>query len=117
MIKKNYLDVPREDVTMADSKGAIIRWLITEKDGALRYTMRRFDVKKGGKIGLHGHPEEHEIYVLSGKARILDDKGCETVAGPGDVLFVSPHEKHGYANSGEETFTVLCVIPILEKSQ
>ena len=102
---------------MADSKGATIRWLITEKDGALTYTMRRFDIKKGGKIGLHGHPEEHEIYVLSGKARVFDDKGFQTVAGPGDVLFVSPHEKHGYENSGEETFTFLCIIPILKKRQ
>jgi len=64
MIKKNYLDVPGEEVNMADSKGATIRWLITEKDGVLTYTMRRFDIKKGGKIGLHDHPEEHEIYVL-----------------------------------------------------
>ena len=117
MIKKNYLDVPGEDVTMAESKGAIIRWLITEKDGALRYTMRRFDIKKGGKIGLHDHPEEHEIYVLSGKARVFDDKGFETVAGPGDVQFVSPREKHGYENSGEETFPFLCIIPMLKKSQ
>ena len=117
MIKKNYLDVTGEDITMADSKGATMRWLITEKDGALRYTMRRFDIKKGGRIGLHGHPEEHEIYVLSGKARISDDKGFKTVAGPGDVLFVSPYEKHGYENVGEETFTFLCIIPILKKSE
>jgi quercetin dioxygenase-like cupin family protein len=117
MIKKNYLDVSGEDVTMADSKGATIRWLITDKDGAIRYAMRRFDLDKNGKIGLHHHPEEHEIYVLSGKARVFDDKGFETIVCPGDVLFVSPYEKHGYENSSEEPFTFLCVIPILKSRQ
>nr|MDO8078090.1 cupin domain-containing protein [Candidatus Freyarchaeota archaeon] len=115
MLKKNYRDVAEEEVTLADSSGATIRWLITEKDGAPRYAMRRFEIKPGGRIGLHSHPEEHEIYVLSGKARIFNDQGFETVAGPGDVLYVPPNEKHGYENTGDETFTFICVIPILKK--
>ena len=115
MLKKNYHDVAEEEVTLADSSGATIRWLITEKDGAPRYAMRRFEIKPGGRIGLHSHPEEHEIYVLSGKARIFNDQGFETVAGPGDVLYVPPNEKHGYENTGDETFTFICVIPILKK--
>lgn len=115
MLKKNFRDVVEENVTVAGSTGATIRWLITEKDGALRYAMRRFEIKPGGHIGLHNHPEEHEIYVLSGKARIFNDKGEEFVASPGDVLFVPPYEKHGYENLGGEVFAFLCVIPILEK--
>ncbi|MEX2705406.1 MAG: cupin domain-containing protein [Candidatus Freyrarchaeum guaymaensis] len=115
MLKKNYRDVAEEEVTLADSSGVTIRWLITEKDGAPRYAMRRFEIRPGGRIGLHSHPEEHEIYVLSGKARILNDQGFETVAGPGDVLYVPPNEKHGYENTGDETFTFICVIPILKK--
>ncbi|MFB0561453.1 MAG: cupin domain-containing protein [Candidatus Lokiarchaeia archaeon] len=115
MLKKNYRDVPEEKVTLAGSTGTTIRWLITEKDGAPRYAMRRFEIKPGGSIGLHSHPEEHEIYVLSGKARIFNYEGIETVAGPGDVLFVPPHEMHGYENLGEETFAFICVIPMLEK--
>jgi quercetin dioxygenase-like cupin family protein len=113
MLSKNYRDVAEEEVTTAGSTKATIRWLITEKDGAPRYAMRRFEIKPGGNIGLHSHPEEHEIYVLSGKARIFNDKGYETIAGPGDVLFVPPYEKHGYENQGKETFIFLCVIPIL----
>jgi quercetin dioxygenase-like cupin family protein len=115
MLKKNYSDVAEEKVTTAGSTKTTIRWLVTEKDGALRYAMRRFEIKPGGNIGLHNHPEEHEIYVLSGKARIFNDKGFETIAGPGDVLFVPPNEKHGYENLGKEIFTFLCVIPILNK--
>lgn len=115
MLKKNYSDVPEERVELAGSVGASIRVLINQKDGALRYVMRRFEIKRGGNIGLHGHPEEHEIYMLSGKTRVFNDKGFETVAGPGDVLFVPPDENHGYENAGDETVVFLCVIPILER--
>ncbi|MHA1579091.1 MAG: cupin domain-containing protein [Candidatus Freyarchaeota archaeon] len=115
MLKKNYRDVAEEEVTLADSSGVTIRLLITKKDGAPRYAMRRFEIKPSGRIGLHSHPEEHEIYVLSGKARIFNDQGFETVAGPGDVLYVPPNEKHGYENTSDETFTFICVVPILKK--
>ena len=117
VIKKNYLDVSEEEVTVADSKGATIRWLITDKDGAPRYTMRRFDVKPGGKIGLHVIPKSMKFMSCQEKLGFLTRKANETVASPGDVLFVPPYEKHGYENLGKETFTFLCVIPILKKRQ
>ena len=110
MIKKNYLEVTEEKVSLAGSTGVTIRWLITEKDGAQRYSMRRFEINPYGKIGLHKHPEEHEIYVLSGKARIFNDKDFETIAAPGDVLFIPSYEEHGYENLGEEKFTFLWIL-------
>ena len=74
MIKKNYLDVSEEEVTVADSKGATIRWLITDKDGAPRYTMRRFDVKPGGKIGLHVIPKSMKFMSCQEKPGFLTIK-------------------------------------------
>lgn len=115
MLKKNYSDVEEEQVTMAGSIGATIRILITSKDGASRYAMRRFEIKPGGRIGVHDHPEEHEIYILTGKARVFDDEDHETIATAGDVLFVPSYEKHGYENMGKETLTFLCVVPLLDK--
>ena len=114
MLKKHFRDVAEEEVTLANSVGVTIRWLITEHDGAQRYAMRRFVIQPGGRIGLHSHPEEHEIYVLSGEARIFDDTGFETVAVSGEALFVSPYERHGYENLGSVPFIFLCVIPLLE---
>ena len=114
MKKKNFLDVSEEEVRLAGSKGATIRWLITERDGALRYAMRRFEIKPGGWIGLHSHPEEHEIYILSGKARIFNED-LEIVAEEGDALFVPSNERHGYENLSDKPLIFLCVIPILSK--
>lgn len=116
MIQKNYLDVSEKEFFRANSSGVTVRWLITEDDGATRFAMRLFKVKPGGRIGLHNHPGEHEIYVLSGEARMTGDQGFEKMVVPGDVLFVSPYEKHGCENLGEEPFVFLCVIPILEQS-
>lgn len=112
MLRKHYEDVEEREVTLAGSSGVTIRWLIAEADGAQRFALRRFEIAPLGRIGLHSHPEEHEIYVLSGNARIYDDRGVETVAGPGDVLYVPPYEAHGYDNIGDGVFTFLCVIPL-----
>ena len=115
MIKKNYLDVIAEEVTLANSTGVSVRWLIREEDGAFRYAMRRFEINPGGQIGLHSHAEEHEIYVLSGKGEILEGPGSKTIVTQGDVLYISPYEEHGYKNLGKDTFVFLCIIPLLTK--
>ena len=113
MLKKNYHDVEEEQVTLEGSSGATIRIPTTTKDGAPRFTMRRFEIKLGGKIGVREHPEEHEIYVLTGRARIFDEKGHEPTAGPRDVVLVPSCEKHGYENLSNETLSLVCIFPIL----
>jgi quercetin dioxygenase-like cupin family protein len=115
MFKKNYLDIEEEKVTIAGSTGVTVRWLITKNDGATRYAMRRFEIQPGGKIELHSHPEEHEIYVLSGKARVFNDEGYETTSVSGDILFIPPFKKHGYETLSNVPFIFLCVIPIFER--
>lgn len=112
MLRKHYEEVEAREVTRAGSSGVTIRWLIAEADGAQRFAMRRFEIASQGRIGLHSHAEEHEIYVLSGKARIYDDRGFEAVAGPGDALYVPPYVTHGYDNIGDGVFTFLCVVPL-----
>ncbi|MFW9995606.1 MAG: cupin domain-containing protein [Candidatus Odinarchaeota archaeon] len=115
MIKKHFSDVKEEKVTMANSVNTTIRWLVTKDDGAENFAMRRFVLGEKGKIGLHGHPEDHEIYVLSGEARVFNDKGQEVIAKEGDVLYVPPDELHAYENTGSEPFEFICVVPILKK--
>lgn len=106
-------DVPQEPVALAGSTGTFIQWLI-RKDAAPHFMMRKFEVKPGGQIGLHEHPEEHEIYVLAGRGRVFNDQGDEVEAGPGDFLFVPSGEPHGYETLGAESLVFLCVIPKIE---
>lgn len=105
-------NITPENVAMAGSTQTTIRWLI-QKNQAPHFMMRKFEIQPGGQIGLHSHPEEHEIYVLEGKARVFNDKGEEIIAEKDDFLFVPPNEGHGYENMGTEPFIFLCVIPRL----
>jgi len=115
MIKKHVSDIKPEEVTIEGAQGATIQWLITNQDGAQRYVMRRFEIKPNGIIPLHAHPEEHEIYVLSGQATILSETDEIIYVQAGDILYVPPFEKHGYKNEDLHPFSFLCIIPLLPK--
>ena len=116
MWKKHYLEIDEQPVTMANSTGTTIRWLVDQKNAPeAKIAMRRFVLEPEGKIGLHHHPEYHEIYVLNGRARVFNDKGKEVEVRAGDVLYVPPEEPHGYETVGSEKFEFLCIIPILQE--
>ncbi|MFX0099950.1 MAG: cupin domain-containing protein [Candidatus Hodarchaeota archaeon] len=108
----NYEETRAENVEAYDSKGTTIRTFIT-KDEAPHFMMRRFEIAPGGVIGLHGHPEEHEIYILQGEVILTDEKGNRERIKKDEFVFVPPNEKHGYINEGDETVAFICVIPKL----
>ena len=114
MKKIHYTDVKELDVTDYGSTETTIRWLITkEKDGAPRFSIRRFEMKPGGQIGIHNHPQEHEIYILAGNGEVFTNSERYEIKA-NDVLYVPPDEEHGYKNTGTENLIFLCVIPYLE---
>ncbi|MBY9001171.1 MAG: cupin domain-containing protein [Candidatus Heimdallarchaeota archaeon] len=113
MKKIHYTDVEELKVEDYGSTSTTIRWLITkEKDGATNFALRRFEVQPGGEIGMHNHPQEHEIYILSGEIEVITETESFT-AKTNDVLYVPPEEVHGYKNNGSKTVSFLCVVPYL----
>ncbi|UCC19308.1 MAG: cupin domain-containing protein [Promethearchaeota archaeon] len=118
MLKKNYKEVEETEAVLADGTkvdGIYIRWLIDEKIGAKNFAMRRIEVKPGQKVPLHNHPEDHEIYVLSGKGKFYNDKEEDEIASEGDFVYIPPNEKHGIDNLGKDDLVFLCLIPYLRK--
>jgi len=110
IVKKIDL-IPIKPVEMEGAKEAYIQWLITPDDGAPRFAMRRFIIKKGGSIPKHAHWYEHEIYVLKGNGIVgIEDRTYEV--SEGSVLFVPPEVPHWYKNIGEDDWEFLCIIPI-----
>lgn len=108
----NYKKRELKDVEMAGSQKVTMRWLVGRQTGAKTYAMRIFEIAPGGIIPLHTHQEEHEIFVLNGKAKIIGDLGG--IAKKDDVIFVPSNEPHGYDNTkGKDIFRFICVIPIL----
>ena len=118
MIKKNYQDVDEKQATLTDGrevKDVYVRWLIDTKSGAKNFAMRRFEIEPGGMVPLHNHPEDHEIYILSGEGKFYDDKGVQEKAEMGDVIYIPPNEKHGIDNLGKDNFVFICLIPYIKK--
>jgi len=110
MITRHADEVPSQTVTMEGVERTAIQWLVSKDDGAPTFALRRFTMNQGGRIPLHDHPWEHEIYILSGRARAFTDSG-ETNVGPGDVLYIPPDEPHGYECTSDEALVFLCVVP------
>ncbi len=109
---KSASSVPTENVTSYNSTGTTIQWFVKAGD-VPHFMMRRFTIKPGGQIGVHTHPEEHEIYILAGEVVLIGASGAETVGKAGDFVYVPPQEPHGYANKGKKDVQFLCVIPKL----
>ncbi|MBY9016730.1 MAG: cupin domain-containing protein, partial [Candidatus Lokiarchaeota archaeon] len=86
-----------------------------EHDGAKNFAMRRFEIKPKTEVSLHSHPQDHEIYVLSGRGKFFNDTGTEEIVENGDVIYISPNEKHGIANLGKKYFIFLCSVPYLNE--
>jgi quercetin dioxygenase-like cupin family protein len=108
-----YSSIDATPVTSYESQGTTIRVFIP-KEEAPHYIMRRFDIQAGGSIGVHSHPEEHEIYVLEGELQLIDGDGNKEKVVAGEFVFVPSDEPHGYANEGKKAAAFICVIPKLE---
>ncbi|MDP8267991.1 MAG: cupin domain-containing protein [Candidatus Tenebribacter davisii] len=107
----SYKKVQLEKVTMEGAKGANIRWLISDKDKAPNFAMRMFEVVPGGFTPYHSHSWEHENFIVEGTGVLVTEDG-ELPFKPGDVIYVDPHMKHNYKNTGDTTLKFLCLIPI-----
>jgi len=57
-------------------------------------TIARLELKAGGVVPAHSHHNEQVSMVVSGKLKFSLDDG-EVIVGPGQVLELKPHVRHG----------------------
>lgn len=115
MLKKYYKDIENKPATLSNGTpvdNVFVRWLIDENDGAKNFAMRRFEIKPNGKVPIHNHPQNHEIYILQG-AGIFFNQSEQIEVKPGDAIYIPPDEEHGINNIGKENLVFLCLIPYL----
>ncbi|HUK50550.1 MAG TPA: cupin domain-containing protein [Terriglobales bacterium] len=105
----NLTQVPDAAVTEEGSKGARIKWLINEKDGAPTFLMRHFNLEPNGFTPYHNHDWEHEVYVLEGQGRVRYGDHEESIK-PGDAIMIPPGEKHQF-QAGSDGLKFLCLVP------
>ncbi|MFX1497383.1 MAG: cupin domain-containing protein [Promethearchaeota archaeon] len=115
MLKKHYKDIENEPATLTNGTpvdNVFVRWLIDENDGANNFAMRRFEIRPNGKVPIHSHPQDHEIYILQGSG-IFFNESEQVKVEPGDAIYIPPNEEHGINNTGKENLVFLCLIPYL----
>jgi len=104
----NYLDVQEEMAKMEGASGVTVRWLISKKDGAKNFFMRRFEIE--GWTPYHTHPYEHEVFILSGEGTVVGE-GVEHRLSPGVFCWIPADEPHQFKKTGKEKLCILCLIP------
>jgi quercetin dioxygenase-like cupin family protein len=98
-----------EAKTVSAGTDVTMQVLISAEEGP-HFAMRRFVIQPGGGMPNHTNQVEHEQYVLNGQARIgIGDEVFEVKAG--DVVFIPAEVPHWYANTGDEAFEFLCLVP------
>jgi quercetin dioxygenase-like cupin family protein len=107
--KVNVTAVTDAPVTEEGSRGARIKWLINENDGAPTFLMRHFTVEAGGFTPFHAHHWEHEVYVLEGGGKVRYEDREEPIQ-PGDAILIPPDKKHRF-QAGAETLKFICLVP------
>jgi len=92
-----------------DVQGVELLPLITEKDGAARFSLRLIRVAPGGYTPLHEHPWEHEVYVTRGFGQVESPAGSQPLD-PGAAVFVPAGDRHRF-RAGREGMDFVCCIP------
>lgn len=106
----NSKEINPEKMHNGDVKKVKKRVLIGKEQNAPNFIMRHFTVQKGGYSPHHEHKHEHEVFILSGRGMVKDEKGAVEVKA-GDFIYVPPDQKHQFQNPHEESFEFLCLIP------
>jgi quercetin dioxygenase-like cupin family protein len=90
--------------------GVTMRMVLGPDEGAPRFNMRIFEVQPGASTPYHSHWWEHEVYIISGKGAVLDEKGEHSLE-PGNAVLVPGGEKHHFINTGNEVLRFMCLVP------
>ncbi len=110
-MKINHFSAAEEQtVLMPGARGCVVRWLVSESDGAPNFAMRQFEVAPGGFTPRHSHPYEHEVYVLEGEGVVIEGEQKHPLR-PGVVVLVKPDEVHQFRNTGAAPLKFLCLVP------
>lgn len=108
----NAKRVPIENFTKQGAKDVKVQYLIDERNGSNRFSLRLYTVPKGGHTPLDQHKYEHQVYVLSGRGLFRETEQNLTVPrelSEGDAIFVPSNAVHQFLNEHDEPFVFLCV--------
>lgn len=107
----NASTVPTENFVKNGAEKVRVRYLIDERHGSDRFSLRLYTLEKGGHTPLDEHAHEHHVYVLSGKGLLRLSKETRPLKAlkAGDTIFIPSMAVHQFSNESDEPFVFLCV--------
>ncbi|MEM1676144.1 MAG: cupin domain-containing protein [Desulfurococcaceae archaeon] len=103
--------VEKKKVSEDSAEKTWIKWLFSDRDGALTFAVRVFEIEPGGWIKPHSHPWEHGIYVLEGVGDVRIGSRVYRVTS-GSYLYIPPNVEHEYRVVGDKSVKFICIIPL-----
>lgn len=85
-----------------------VKYLINKPPGGQNFYLTYYSVEKGGHKPLDDHVNEHEVFIMRGKGRVMG-AGEQHELAPGDAIYIKSNEAHQLVNTGEESLEFLCI--------
>jgi quercetin dioxygenase-like cupin family protein len=103
---KQTIILKRGEGETLSAMGAEVRFLVSGDTTGRAWSLTECDAPKDSGPPPHNHPWDEAYYILEGAVRFTID-GRETVANPGDFLFVPAGTLHGFQGASEKTARML----------
>jgi len=110
MFVKNLKDIEGKEIAGDGIKNVLKRVPVGPEQGWKDNILRVFTIQKEGHTPKHSHDWEHVNYVISGKGT-LEMSGEKHEMATGSFAFVPPNVEHQYANTGDDDFVMICIVP------
>lgn len=112
MIVKHYCEIRAEPVV--DVPGMTVRWLVSDLEEEPRFALRLYELAPGAVTTPHAHHWEHQVFMLKGQGLVVGEED-ERQIGEGDLVYISPLERHQFVNTGSDILRFLMAFPIPRK--
>ena len=74
------------------------------------WVMRIFSLDMDGCTPRHSHGWDHVNYIIEGRGTLFLE-GKENPVSAGDTAFIPAGEVHQFKNTGDKTFSFICIVP------
>ena len=110
MIVGNIKDLEGKEVEHPSAANALMKVLVSPKDGWDSHVMRVVEVSEGGYTPKHSHPWPHINYMIEGDGELMIDDQIHKV-NSGSYAYVPAGKLHQFRNAGLTLFKFICIVP------
>ena len=93
-----------------EAKNAVMKVLVSPKEGWDDYVMRLVEVAPGGYTPKHNHPWPHINFMVEGRGELLMDGEYQSV-NAGSYAYVPGNMEHQFRNNSHHVFKFICIVP------